>query len=624
MTDKDLWWRPKAAEPGERHKLVAKAIRELDERQYGSRNRDLEHGHAYDSTTTLMGTEMMLETSLDEPPIENLICTGVDTMSAHLARDRPRLAVMTEGADWETQEYAQGVEKVLAAEVRRLKIYPTRHVQMRDAGVFGAGIVKIYEDTDTHQPAIDRVLKDELVVDEEEGRAYMPRTIYQRRFVDRWQLIHRFPDFREQIENANGDGRWCSYRKMGRHQVALLEGWHLRSGKGATDGWRIMCIEGADLVFTEWERDYYPFLIWDWSPRLTGFWGRGLAEQGVPVQARVNRHDRFVAVAQDRIAVPTIYVQKGSGVKEQIADNRAFKIVEVPGRPPVVDTPMAVSPEIYNDRREKRSMFFEANGISQLAASAKLPANFQGGDSQPALREYREQSTERHAPQDQSSEDLLLEYGDRILDVIEEIAARNDGSYRTTYISEEAREEIDWKDVKIARDRFSLILQPANGLSRTLAGRRQEVEEDYAAGTISRDEYRKLRGYPDINAERALEGAVTELSDAIMSGLIKGRPMSEIGPEYSDDLEYITRRVNLKRSYLKAHRATPSMLERFDTWLEQAQFLIDQGKAGGRPPSAPMAAPPPSQALPGAQPGPQLVPNAAPAAQQQPAMPAAS
>lgn len=617
MANDKLWWDPADAGDGKRHVLVAAAVRDLDEAQYDSRNRDLQHGHAYDSTCTLMGTQMQLEQSSTEPPIENLIRAGVDTLAAHLCRDRPRHAVVTDGADFELQENAQGIERVLEAEVKRLAIHRTRYIQIRDAGVLGSGIVKIYEPDDDAHPAIDRVRKDEIVVDEEEARDYAPRTIYQRRFVDRWMLIHRFPDHEEALRKANADQKWCSYRRMGRHQVALLEAWHLPSGKGAKDGRRVLCIEGADLVDEAWTKPYFPFLIWDWSPRFAGFWGSGIAEQGDPVQARVNRHDRFIAYSQDKIAVTKVYVQKGSGVTARM-DNRVGAIIEVPGRPPAFETPQAVSPEIYQDRAAKRQMFFESLGISQLAAQAKLPANFQGGDSKPALREYRDASSERHAPQDQDAEDLLLTYGDRILDIIEDIASRNGGHYKTTYVCADTREEIDWKEVAMARDQFSLVLQAANGLSRTVAGRRQEIEEDYASATITKEEYRKLRGYPDINAERAIEGAVMELADAIISGLVRGRSMAEIGPEPSDDLEFIIRRVTLKRSYLKAHRAKPAMLERFDTWLEQAEYVKGKGKL-------PMAAPAmaaPGQVLPGALPGPQMVPNAAPAAPMPaPAMP---
>lgn len=599
-----LWWQKDDSLTGQRHLRLVKQIRDLDNQQFSLRDRDLAHGFAYDPTTTLMGTEMHIQSHVYDPPIENVVRSGIDTMAAHLARDRPRMAVITDGADFELQENAKGIERLLEAEVRRLKVYRTRYIQIRDAGVFGSGLTKIYELE--NKPAIDRVIKDELLVDEEEARYYPPRSLYQRRFVDRWILIHRFPKFEEQILKANGDGRWCDYRRMGKHQVALLEGWHLPSGEGAGDGRHVMAIEGADLVDDPWTRPYFPFLKWDWSERLTGYWGCGIAEQGLPVQDRVNRHDRFISVAQDKVAIPRVYVQRGSGVNVRL-DNRVGAIVEVQGRPPTFETPQAVSPEIYNDRREKRAMFFEALGISQLAAQAKKPV---GADSEPALREYRDQSTERHAPQDQSAEDLLIEYGERILDVIEDIAGRHGGSYRSTYISADTREEIDWKEVGMARDRFSLVIMAANGLSRTVAGRRQEVEEDYANGVITLDEYRKLRGLPDVNAERQLESAVTSLADAIISGLIRGAPFSQIGPDPIDDLEFIVRRVTLKRSDLKAHKAKPALLERFDMWIEQAQFLLDQA-APPPAPAAPMG--PPAQALGGAPPGPAMVPNGPPA-----------
>lgn len=602
------------ADEGERHRLLVKQIRELDNHQFGLRDRDLAHGYAYDPTVRLMGTEMLVQDQLYDPPIENVIRSGIDTMASYLSRDRPRLAVVTDGGDFEMQEAARGIEKVLEAELRRLSVYRARYIQIRDGGVFGSGWTKLYEDIDANRPALERTLKDELLWDEEEARDYEPRCIYQRRFVDRWMLLHQLrsqiaekPELKDKILQANADGRWCDYRRMGRHQVALLEGWHLPSGEGATDGRRTMCIEGADLVDVPWKRPYFPFLKWDWSPRLVGYCGSGIAEQGLPVQERIDRHDRFIAVAQDKVAIPRVYVQKGSGVGVRL-DNRVGAIVEVPGRPPTFETPQAVSPEIYNDREAKRRLFFEAMGISQTMAQAKRQP---GLDSRPAQREYRDQTTERHAVQDQDAEDLLVMYGERTLDIIEDIHART-GEYKTVYLADDTREEVDWDEVKMGRERFSLVVTAANGLSRTIAAKRQEAEEDYASGVISKDEYRKVRGIPDISAERNIESATIQLADAIISGLIKGRPFSEIGPEGGDDLEFIIRRVTLKRALLKAHRAKPALLERFDQWLEQAEYLTEQGKQAQAAAQQPAV---PAQVQAGVPPGPAMVPNAPPAAQ---------
>lgn len=609
IIDNALWWQDEPELVGKRHIYMIAHVKALDDAQFESRQEDLENGHAYDPSCTLMGTELQLTSSPDtEQPIENVIRSGVDTMTAHLTRDRPRLAVLTDDAGYELQEQAKGIEKVLEAEFRRLKVHHQRYLQRRDSGVWGSGLVKFYELED--KPALDRTIKDEIVVDEEEGRFYSPRSIYQRRFFDRYVMIHRYArgpkakEIREAIEKANANGRWCTYRKVGRNQVAVVEGWHLASGEGATDGRRTVCIEGYDLVDVPWKRPYFPFLKLDYSPGLTRFWGSGIAEQGRPIQGRIDRHDHFISVAQDKIAIPRVYFQKGSGIDVHL-DNRVGAKVGYTGRPPVFETPQAVSPEIYQDRREKKNTFFEALGIDQLSASAKMPARM-GADSAPAIREYRDGASERHAPQEQADEDMLVEYGERILDIIEDIAART-GTYKTTYLSQDTREEVDWDTVKLARDRYSLVVVAANGLSRTMAGHRAEVEEDYAAGVITLDEYRKLRGLPDVSAERALEGAVTSLADSVIGGLIRGAPASETAPDPLDDLEFIVRRVKLKRAHLKAHKAPDDMLERFDTWIEQCEFLTGLASQGAAPPAAPAV---PPEAL--AQAGPPMLENAAP------------
>lgn len=616
--DQSLWWYADKALAGNRWRHMLAYVRQLDEAQFTERERDLRHGQAYDVTCELMGTEMVLVGARREsPPIENVVASGTDTMVAHLCRDNVRLAVRTDGGgEFELEEYAKAIERILAAESKRVNLHGAKTRTCRDGAVFGLGYTKIYELD--QRPAIDRVLKDEIVIDHEEARFFPPRSIFQRRFVDRHVLAYRFArgkradEIKEAIAKANVDGRWCSYRKMGRHMVAVVEGWRLPSGPGAGDGRHTISIEGCDLVDEPWTRDYFPILEWCWSERLTGYGGRGIAEQGLPVQNRINRHDRFIATSQDRIAIPRVYVQKGAGIEVQM-DNRVGALVKVAGRKPDFEIAQAVSPEIYGDRREKRQTFYEALGISQVMASAK---KYPGMDSAPAQREFRDQTTERHSTQELSLETWHVTVGERILDVIEDIAER-EGTYRTTYVSRETRETIEWDEVKLARDQYSLCLEPANGLARSLPGQRQEIEEDYAAGVISRDEYRKQRGLPDIDAARALEGAVTSLADAICSGLVRNRPFAEIAPDPMDDLEFILRRVRLKRSHLKAHRASHAMIERFDQWIEQAEYAAGMVPP---PPAPPAAAPPvPAEAL--AQAGPEMLPNAPPAAQMPAGMP---
>lgn len=612
--DRALWWMQEEELQGERWRYMLAHVLDLEEQQFASRERDLRHGQAYDETTTLMGTQMELKggNAMSAPPIENLIASGVETMVAHLTRDNDRLAVITDGGDFEIQESAKAVEKVIAAEFRRLGVYRHRSLQARAGGVFGVGWVKFYELD--NRPALDQVLKDEVVYDEEEARYYYPRSLFQRKFVDRWVAIHLFAkgprkdEIRRAILDANPDGSYCSYRKCGRHQVAIIEGTRLPSGPGAGDGRRTISVHGCDLVDVPWTREYHPLVPWEWTPRLTGFGGRGIAEMGLPVQNRVNRHDRFIAVAQDRVAIPRVYLPKGAGIEVQM-DNRVGALVKTPGGKPTFETPQAVSPEIYSDRREKRITFYEALGISQMMARGARPP---GVDTEPAMREYREQTNERHSLQGKTLSDLLVTYGDRILDIIEDVYSRT-GTYKATYISEDTREEIDWKQVGMARDRYSLMTQPANGLSREVSGLRQRAEEEYAAGTITLDEYRKVRGLPDVNAEVAIEGAITSLADATISGLIRDVPFGRIAPETSDDLAAILRRVRLKRADLKAHAAPHDMLDRFDRWIEQAEFA--QGLAAVPQAAAPMMPAVPPEALAAAAPMPAMDPNAAPAAQ---------
>lgn len=571
MTDPAEWWSPDVEE-GERHKLVFEYVRALEDAQWEERERDLRHGWLYDQTCRLMGVDFELrqyQFANPAPVTENVVRSVIDTATSMIARNRPRISIVTDGGNFKMQRKARQLERFLEAEFRRMGVYPEGVRMFRSGAIFGTGALHVFERN--NRPAIEHVAIDELIVDEEECRNAPPRQIHRRKFVDKSVLKSDYPEFATEIELSSIQRDWCAFRRLKPRQVAVVESWRLPSSPGAGDGWHSISVENASLVDEEYKDDYFPFVIHRWSERINGFHGSGIAELLVGVQLRINRHNRFIATAQDRIAIPRVYVQVADGAIKVKLTNAVGQIIPYRGRKPEFETPVAVSPEIYANKRELRSNAYQDVGISELSASSVKPV---GLESAPALREYNDIETQRFAIQAQSYEECYPEIGRQTIRIAARIAKRT-GQYRTVWNSRDLRRQIDWNDVDLDEDEFSMALETASILSRSPAGRKQEVIELSEAGLIDTTSARRLLGHPDIDREMKLDNAAIEDAERVCEMLAdEGAEFQP--PEPLQDLDLCRRRATQEFLAARGAGAPESVLDRFRSWIEQAQLLLDQ------------------------------------------------
>lgn len=608
MTDTDLWWSPDIDE-GERHPCVIAQVKQLEEAQYESRLRDLRNGWLYDQRCRLMGASCDLRAHANyvqqSPVIENVVRSAIDTLTSMIAKVRPRVAVLTDDGAFELQHRAKQLERFLEAEFRRLDVYTDMRRMFRDACIYGTGILKVYEAYGA--PAVDHVLLDEIVVDEEEARMYAPREIFQRRFVDRWVLAAQTKartDLSKQQKQkildaiAAAPAKYISYRRPLPHQLLVFEGWRLPSVPGADDGRWVQCIDGADLFDEPWEEDEFPFLFMRYSePSDYGFWGVGICEIAAGKQNRINRHNRFIATAQDRVAIPRWFVKKGTLLKPRITNEVGLLIETTDPNAVKQDVPQAVPPEIYSDRRELRATLFEDIGVSQLQASAKKPV---GIESAPAQREFVDITSERFATVAQDYEGTYPTIGERIIRVSRKAYARDKTDHKSTWHSNDLRRTIPWSKINLDRDRYSLTLETASMLTRSPSGRKQEAIDRFSMGLWTAEKVNKVLGDMDVEGESELVEAPVRYSNWVIEGLIdQGVPMTRLAPTGAiPELPMVIDRIGRKRTLLQTQGADHEVLERFTTWLEQATFVLNPPQPPAQPEAAAMGAPPPAGAPP--------------------------
>ena len=566
------WWEDDSIL--KRHEQILMHVAALEEAQSYQHELNIRNARLY-SNVDLLGLDWTLrERDFSRKPLgrvtENIIQSACDTATSLIAQRQARATVQTDGGNFSLQQKAKKLEQFLDGTFSFAKFHECAVEVFRDGVVFGTGFMKIY--AMGKDIMCERVIPDEIKVDELEARNGKPRSMFQVKYVDKYTLIQQYPKYEDSIRDAGReqlDRYQASRHGLDTSTVVIVEAWHLPSGSGARDGRHCIVTEGATLADDKYDRDYFPFLEYRWSKPLTGYYGQGLSEQLTGIQLRINQLNHFIQKAQDLIAVPRVFVDIGSKLLKTVLTNEIGAIIPYRGKPPVFMTPQAVSAEIYQYKEALWRRGFEISGINQMNATGAKPA---GLESAVALREYNDIGSGRFIIQAQQWEALTPQGAHRMIDIAKGIHGRK-GKCEVVFNSRKITRQICWADVDMKEDLYSISVEAASILSRTPAGRSQQVVEWAQAGIIDQPEARRLLDHPDLKRAMDLRNAALEDIEATIETLLDG---DYSPPEPMQDLKMGFPRVQL--AYLKARRdgAPPKILDLLLRWLESADHLMKQ------------------------------------------------
>lgn len=410
----------------------------------------------------------------------NVIKACTDTAASKIAKNRPRPLFLTSGGDFSQQRRAKQLTKYIQGAFYSADIYETAAQLFTDACVMGTGAMKFYADESKGQVCVERVLIDEIIVDDAEGMYGKPRQLHQRKYLSRDVLLQMFPKFANQIKSATGGVKGDNSASMAADLVKVIESWHLPSGPNAKDGKHVICIENATLMEEDYNKDYFPFVFFKWSPRIVGFFGAGLAEELIGIQIEINKILRNIQVAQHLQAVPRVFVENASMVNTNHINNDIGGIIKYTGTAPIFATAPAMSAEIYQHLENLYRKAFEITGISQMAATAKKPSGLNSGA---ALREYSDIESERFVVVGQRWEQMFMDAAKIMIDMSRDMF-KDDPSLSVNVKGAKFLETIKWKDVDLDDDSYIMQVFPTSILPSTPAGKLQTVQELMQAGFI--------------------------------------------------------------------------------------------------------------------------------------------
>ncbi len=544
-------------------------------------------------------------TSSERIPFEatkGLVRSVCDTAHAMIVRTRPRAAIVTDGADWDVAQQADQMEQFCTGAYAISNIYKVAPRAFHDSTVFGTGAWKYIErgTGDDYRVEVERVLPDDLIVDEEECREHLdPSNVYHRVSVRTDAVVARYAKGDRDLEikiRAAGATNWPN-RYVSKDRVVLVMAYHIDPDDPSKNR-RVIAVSGCTLVNEAWPFPWHPFTFLWWTLPITGFYGDGIAYRQFGRQQRITYLYRWIHRCQELFATPTAWVDPAGGPPISHLSNEIGRVV-MTRRPPSFQTPNAVPPEIYRWLDELEHGGYEDEGINQMSSHGQLPP---GVESAPAQRELVFKEGQRFAPVSQRWEDAVgVEPAEKMLAMYRRHMMKTEAKVSVKWADRRFLYTIDWPD--LPEDKFVIRPEAASLDSLSPAARIQGSLELAQTGWISPQEGRELIDHPDLRKADELDNAPRTYAKMVLKRLYRGEVVQL--DEYADlgTLEDIVKKGRLLAIQRKAPAKIVDNMSNFLDELDRkkqevaaAQMAqMPQGPAGAPAPAVSTAA---SQGLP--------------------------
>lgn len=533
-------------------------------------------------------------------PTSNVCYSCTDTLVSRITQDKPRPVFLTDNGHYKERHLSQQLNNFIMGEFYRCKAYELGTLALRDSCVLGNGFIKVFPQDD--KVCLERTLETELLVDYNDAYYDNPRSLIHIKLVDRGTFLALFPKEAEKVlaaQHGNVDNTPLSTETIS-DQFIISEGWHLPSGKDAEDGRHVIACSAGILLDEPWKKPTFPFVKMSYNPNIVGWFAQGLIEILMPTQMEIYKLLIVASQAIELMGVPRILIDEFSKILETAFNNNIGTIIKYSKNKPEFANATSNAPEIYQWIEWLIENAYKMSGVSAMSAASQKPA---GLDSGAAIRSYDDLQTDRFAAFSRRYQTMYTDLAYLVIDCARDIAEET-GSYTTCYPDKDGTREIDLPKAAVLRDTYVIQCFEESSLPRDPAGRQARLSEMLAASEISKQEFRRLSSFPDLQQSDALANALEERIlqnlDAIVESGEKG-----YDPPDSFILDPTDLATTLTVNYINKYAVTDieeSKMGLLREYFTQIQIL----KAAAAPPPqvqsvqgqqpVPVAPPAPSQA----------------------------
>lgn len=596
------WWTLDADDPGPfSHRLsvaLFETVKDIERRQYGIFAGNRRHARLYAGylpNALHWGSSPVSNQRLPFEATKGLVRSICDTATALIVRSRPKASIVTDGADWKVQQSAEDLDRFLVGAYEQSGIYQVAPRTFHDSTIFGTGVWKYVTRGKGRdfRVNVERVLPDDLIVDEDECREHLePTNVYHRTVVRTDALIRRFakddPVLAAKIRSTQNNQTWPTRHIPVGHSV-LIEAHHIDPDDPSQNR-RVLAVDSAVLEDATWDFDFLPYTFLWWVPPISGFYGDGIAYRQYGRQQRITYLMRWIQRCHDLFATPRAWVDPMGGPPTLQLSNEIGAVI-MARRPPTIEPPRGIVPgEIYRWLDDLDKGGFDDEGISQVTAQNRLPP---GLESAPAQREYSYKEGQRFAPVSQRWEHAVAVDAAKKMTALYAAAHKSGSKARVKWADRKLVEMIDWPDLDA--DAYQIRAEASNFDSLSPAARTQAALELAQTGWITPTEGRTLLRHPDLKENSDLDTAGETYAAWILRKMYHGEDVVLDELADLDALDRVIRRGRL----LAVQRGAPvrivnnmaRFLEELDLKKQQLQPMMPAPTAAMAPSGVPGSQP---------------------------------
>jgi len=364
-------------------------------------------------------------------------------------------------------------------------------------------------------------------------------------------------------------------------------------GKSKGDGRHVKCIsEDCVLVDEEWKHESFPYVFLRYSDSIEGFFGIGVAELLWGHQNALNSITRVEYVAHSQMSLPRIYLRTDSKINEnKVLSSKSGNVLTGSGPAPEVLNWPATATDFVEWKEWVISSAFEFIGVSQLSASGQKPPGLNSGA---AIRDYQDVTDIRFTLLSQRFGHFYVSVAERLISQAKELYKKTK-KLNVKVKGKKFIEEIDWKDIDLSEDEYSIDLYETSSLPRTPSGKLSMIQELLQGSLITPDEGRRLLQFPDLDEALSLDNAAQVNAEKTAYLLLYEDEFPT--PDPLQNIQLCITEVTKSALNAINNNAPADKIMRCREWLQQANALIS-------PPPPPVPVQAPNVQTPGAPPNP--------------------
>jgi hypothetical protein len=466
-----------------------------------------------------------------------------------------------------------------------------------NACVLGTGILKgtVKGSGKNERPCIEVMPLGTVIVDELEAVYGKPPSFYERRWIDRQELLANIDESSmpssEKKEasrtvlrcdkESDEDREQMGYQATG-DQILVTEAYHPPSQMGLderkSNGRHVMHVHAGLLYSEPYEYASPPYVFYTlWpQPGTLGFYGAGIAAQLRNLQYELNVLMQKVQRSFNLLAVGHVLIDKASKVNKNKIDNQIGSIWEYIGTPPQIIAPSPVPEQVFQHMDRIYQRAFEITGISQLEAASLKP---KGLDSGKAIDSYLDVTTERFNICLRRLQRAFVRLKRLQIRLATDVASRNK-DYKVLSVGKSYATVVHFQKNMMEDDRYVLRLAASNKLGDSLPEQIANIERMVSGGWIDPATARRLIDMPDTQAFQDLDQAAYDTVERCIAKMLDFDEPTYIGPEQFMNLGTPSQPGPAIKQVLNAFvraftkQAPETNLRLMKKWLSDAQALM--------------------------------------------------